>query len=93
MAHDLRFGADDSGRASFLRAGAVPGERVAPQDATTIGDRLMADAAIRKVVEGVQRDEPYVIEQQMRLCEIPAPPFGESARAAAYQAGVRSGSA
>ena len=33
----------------------------------------------------VQREEPYVIEQQMRLCEIPAPPFGESARAAAYK--------
>ena len=26
-----------------------------------------------------------MIEQQMRLCEIPAPPFGESARAAAFK--------
>jgi tripeptide aminopeptidase len=60
-------------------------ERIAQQDATTIGDRLLADAAIKKVVEGVQRDEPFVIEQQMHLCEIPAPPFGESVRAAAYK--------
>ncbi len=29
--------------------------------------------------------EPWVIEQQVALCEIPAPPFNESARAEAYR--------
>jgi acetylornithine deacetylase/succinyl-diaminopimelate desuccinylase-like protein len=55
------------------------------EDAAAIGDRLMRDPSIRKVVDGLQTQEPYVIEQQMRLCEIPAPPFGESARAAAFK--------
>jgi tripeptide aminopeptidase len=69
----------------FSAPAPIARERVGQQDATSIGGRLMADAAIKKAIEGVQRDEPFVIEQQMRLCEIPAPPFGESARAAAYK--------
>jgi tripeptide aminopeptidase len=71
--------------ARLFAAAPMWGERVGQQDAATIGDRLMADAAIKKVVEGLQRDEPYVIEQQMRLCDIAAPPLGESARAAVYK--------
>ena len=55
-----------------------------PQDAAaTSGERLMRDPAIRSAVERLQRDEPSVLDDQMRLCEIPAPPFRESARAAA----------
>jgi acetylornithine deacetylase/succinyl-diaminopimelate desuccinylase-like protein len=45
----------------------------------------MQDAAIKSVVERLKREEPYVIEQQVRLCAIAAPPFQEAARAAAYK--------
>ena len=33
----------------------------------------------------MQRDEGQLIEEQVRLCEIPAPPFKETARAEAYR--------
>ena len=58
----------------------------APQQAAaTIGDRLLQDAAVKAAVERVQRDEGQIVEDQVRLCEIPAPPFKEAARAEAYR--------
>ncbi len=53
--------------------------------AATIGDRLLQDAAVKAAVERVRRDEAQVIDDQVRLCEIPAPPFKETARAEAYR--------
>jgi acetylornithine deacetylase/succinyl-diaminopimelate desuccinylase-like protein len=55
-----------------------------PQAAAAIGDRLLQDAAVKAAVERLQRDEGQLIEDQVRLCEIPAPPFKEAARAQAY---------
>jgi acetylornithine deacetylase/succinyl-diaminopimelate desuccinylase-like protein len=56
------------------------------QDApAAIGARLMQDAAIKSAVERVRRDEPQVLEEQARLCEIPAPPFKEAKRAEAFR--------
>jgi acetylornithine deacetylase/succinyl-diaminopimelate desuccinylase-like protein len=49
-----------------------------------IGARLMRDPAVRAALDAVQADEPRTIEDQVRLCEIPAPPFKEAARAQAY---------
>jgi acetylornithine deacetylase/succinyl-diaminopimelate desuccinylase-like protein len=57
----------------------------AQEAATTIGDRLLQDAAVKGAIERVRRDEPALIEEQVRLCEIPAPPFKETARAQAYR--------
>jgi tripeptide aminopeptidase len=54
---------------------------VEPSD---IGARLMQDAAVRAAVEAIRADEARTIEDQIRLCEIPAPPFKEAARARAY---------
>jgi tripeptide aminopeptidase len=65
--------------------------RVPPQEgAPSIGERLLADAAVRGAIERVQREEPAVISDQVRLCEIPAPPFKEAARAAAMRAAFES---
>ncbi len=50
-----------------------------------IGERLMQEAAVKAAIERVKREEPRVIEDQVRLCEIPAPPFKETARAEAYR--------
>jgi tripeptide aminopeptidase len=57
----------------------------AGQHAPTTGERLMQNPAIRSAVERLKREEPFVVEQQLRLCEIAAPPFHEAARAAAYK--------
>ena len=45
----------------------------------------MQDAPIKAALERLKNDEPAVIQDQLRLCEIPAPPFEETARAAAYK--------
>ena len=49
----------------------------AAQDAA----RLMQDPAVKEALNAVQRNEPHFIEEQIRICEIPAPPFHEEARA------------
>jgi acetylornithine deacetylase/succinyl-diaminopimelate desuccinylase-like protein len=53
---------------------------------TTIGARLLAMPAIKNAVEAARRNEPAIIEEQVRLCEIEAPPFKEQKRAAALKA-------
>jgi acetylornithine deacetylase/succinyl-diaminopimelate desuccinylase-like protein len=42
---------------------------------------LMQDAAVRAALERARTDEARTIEEQIRFCEVPAPPFKESARA------------
>jgi tripeptide aminopeptidase len=54
------------------------------QQGPDIAARLMQDAAVRAAVDAVRADEARTIEDQIRLCEIPAPPFKEAARAKAY---------
>jgi tripeptide aminopeptidase len=46
--------------------------------------RLMHDRSVRAAVEAARADEARTIDEQVRLCEIPAPPFKEEARASAY---------
>jgi tripeptide aminopeptidase len=48
------------------------------------GSLLMQDAAVRAAVQAARDDEAQTIEDQVRLCEIPAPPFKETVRAKAY---------
>ncbi len=47
---------------------------------------LLAQADVRSAVEAIKADEPQVIRDQIRLCQIAAPPFHESARAQAMKA-------
>jgi len=63
---------------------AAPAAR-AEQEAADPGQALVAAPAVQAALEAVRRNEPQIIEEQVRLCEIPAPPFGEAARAAAYR--------
>src|SRR6476469_10010022 len=49
-------------------------------------ETLLTEPAIRAAVDAIRRDEPRVLEDQVRLCEIPSPPFGEAKRGAAYRA-------
>jgi acetylornithine deacetylase/succinyl-diaminopimelate desuccinylase-like protein len=56
----------------------------AQQNAAQLGARLMQDAAIKTALEAVRAAEPQTIEDQIRLCEVEAPPFKEARRAAMY---------
>ena len=56
----------------------------AQQDAANLGAKLMADPAIKAALEAIRASEPQTIEDQVRLCEIEAPPFKEAKRAEAY---------
>ena len=51
-------------------------EARAPQPVTTRRDGTRIDAA----VGSVRATEPMTIADQVRLCEVPAPPSGERAR-------------
>jgi acetylornithine deacetylase/succinyl-diaminopimelate desuccinylase-like protein len=42
------------------------------------------DPAVTRALEILIRDNAWTVEQQIAVCEIPAPPFQESARAADY---------
>jgi acetylornithine deacetylase/succinyl-diaminopimelate desuccinylase-like protein len=42
---------------------------------------LMKDASVRAAMDGAKNTEPQTIEDQIRFCEVPAPPFKEAARA------------
>src|SRR5262245_60298920 len=42
---------------------------------------LMRNAAVRAALEAARESEARTIDEQIRVCEVPAPPFRESARA------------
>ena len=41
---------------------------------------LVKDPTVRAALDAAKRNEPQVIEQEVHVCEIPAPPFHEEAR-------------
>ena len=45
-----------------------------------VGARLMSDKAVVMALERAKINEPEIIAEQIRICEIPAPPFGEEKR-------------
>jgi acetylornithine deacetylase/succinyl-diaminopimelate desuccinylase-like protein len=51
--------------------------------------RLIENPSIISALKAVQAAEPETIADQIRLCEIPAPPFKESVRATAYAEAFR----
>ena len=60
-----------------------------PDAPSSIGARLVQDAAVKAAIERVRLGEPRLLEEQIRLCEIPAPPFKETRRAEAYRDAFR----
>src|SRR5277367_3378169 len=42
--------------------------------------RLAEDPTVKAALEAVKKNEPHFIEEQVRICEIPAPPFKEEVR-------------
>jgi tripeptide aminopeptidase len=60
---------------------AVPSQ----QSATEIGPALLGDPSVTAAIDRIKRNEPQLIEDQIRLCEIAAPPFKEGRRADAFR--------
>jgi acetylornithine deacetylase/succinyl-diaminopimelate desuccinylase-like protein len=57
----------------------------APAPAAVSAESLLKEPAVARALETVRKAEPQTIEEQVRLCEIPAPPFKETVRAEAYR--------
>jgi tripeptide aminopeptidase len=73
-------------RAVLFSMVALAGPLAAQQEPATIGTRLLADPSVRAALDRARANEPRTIEEQVTLCEIPAPPFGEERRAAVVKA-------
>ncbi|HXG89278.1 MAG TPA: M20/M25/M40 family metallo-hydrolase [Vicinamibacterales bacterium] len=56
----------------------------AQQDAAQLGAKLLQEAAVKNAVEAIRAAEPQTLEDQVRLCEVEAPPFKETKRAQLY---------
>ncbi len=64
---------------SFVLAAASPSP--AQEPVTDLADR----PDVQRALEWLREAEPETVEEQIALCEIPAPPFGEDERAEAYR--------
>jgi tripeptide aminopeptidase len=49
------------------------------QDGGAIAE-LLRNAAVKSALAAAKANEPQTVEDQIRFCEIPAPPFKETAR-------------
>ena len=57
----------------------------AQNGADTLGQTLMADAAVKAALASIKANEPQLLDDQVRLCEVPAPPFKEQKRGEVYR--------
>lgn len=57
----------------------------AQQHAASIGERLLKDPALQAALAAAVRNEPAILDEQVRLCEIAAPPFKEERRGLALK--------
>ena len=48
-------------------------------------DRLAKQPAVAKAMAALQSENEWTLTEQAALCEIPAPPFKDAARAAAFR--------
>jgi tripeptide aminopeptidase len=72
--------------AALCSASLLPVSAAATDQSRAIGERLLQDPHVTAAIDIVRRHEATVIDEQVRLCEIPAPPFKEQARARTYRA-------
>ena len=60
----------------------VAAPAAAQENAADLGARLKAEAAIDAALKQIPAREAALVDEQIRICEVPAPPFTEQARAA-----------
>jgi len=61
------------------------GSRGEPLQQADPGARLIRDPGVKAALERIEKTEGQLLDEQIRLCEIPAPPFKEQARADAFR--------
>jgi tripeptide aminopeptidase len=71
---------------ALVIAGGCGAAAAAVQTQGSPAETLTTQPAIRRALDFIKVNEPAVVDEQIRLCEIPAPPFGEQKRAEAYRA-------
>jgi len=65
---------------------ALGSARVPSQTAVAdVGTQLLAEPGVKAAIDRLKQSEPRLLDEQIRLCEIPAPPFKEARRAAALR--------
>ena len=69
----------------FLRLAA--GALLVVLPAFAVGDPavLINDPTVKAALAAAQRNEPWTLDEQVRITEIPAPPFNEGARAREFE--------
>jgi tripeptide aminopeptidase len=67
---------------SSLTAQAKPQTKASPLEATM--DKLATHPTVAAAFKTLQSDNAWTLDQQASICQIPAPPFKEQARAAEY---------
>jgi tripeptide aminopeptidase len=55
-----------------------------------IGSRLLQEPNVKSAIDRIKRSEPQLLEEQIRFCEIPAPPFKEVRRAEVFRQALQS---
>lgn len=60
------------------------------QDAARAPALPTADASVRRAMDALQAQQAWTLEQQVSICEVPAPPFKEQRRAEEFQRRLRS---
>jgi tripeptide aminopeptidase len=58
--------------------------------ATDIASQLLQEPSVKSAIDRLTRREPQLLEEQLRLCDIPAPPFKEARRAEALRQSFQS---
>lgn len=69
-------------RSPFVAAAPQDGAGWPSGDRPVTGEQLLGEPALAAAVARIRDDEPRLLDEQRQLCEVPAPPFGEAARAA-----------
>ncbi|MBY0492054.1 MAG: M20/M25/M40 family metallo-hydrolase [Gemmatimonadaceae bacterium] len=62
-----------------------PATKGAPTPLESTVDKIATHPSVAAAFASLERENGWTIEQQIALCQIPAPPFKEAARAAAYR--------
>jgi tripeptide aminopeptidase len=62
----------------------VAASAAAQSDAENLGPRLAQDSAVKAALDAIKAAEPQTLEDQIRLCEVEAPPFKETKRGALF---------
>ncbi len=74
-----------SGLPALLSAQRTPSARASATPLEASIDRMAAHPTVVAALKAIESDNAWTLSKQVSLCEIPAPPFKEAARAAVYR--------